>query len=263
MKIFENPDNILPVYCKLCIKEIADKKNSHIISKFLTKERLFESTNHKRQAIELNNTGKIRVQQDTPKEDYILCSVCEKRLEVLETYFSKIFKEINGYTNFPSKYRVLFDENGEEYIELNEIPFSLFKLFFCSIIWRTSISNLAAFKNYKLDIETEENIRVLLDSNLKSHHKDLIESTCDVRDIPFFECILMKPKEYSNLSRGYFFAFNVSEDIHLIMTVDYAFVFKKIIDLKSVNFESKKAKITLCDLNAWKGFNNKMIGKMA
>jgi hypothetical protein len=68
--------------CTLCKINIANKKNSHIIPKFLCKG-LF--TTHSRHTLVINRNGKTQKRQDTPKESYIFCVVCEKRMEVLET----------------------------------------------------------------------------------------------------------------------------------------------------------------------------------
>lgn len=73
--------------CNLCLNREADQKNSHIIPKFLSK-RLFESTKP-RHSIEVSEKGRTTKIQDIPKEDFLLCKFCEKRLGHLETYMAK------------------------------------------------------------------------------------------------------------------------------------------------------------------------------
>lgn len=55
---------------------------------------LFESEtqDEHRHAISINRGGKERKIQDTPKEDNILCTFCEKRIGMLEAYFSNIYR---------------------------------------------------------------------------------------------------------------------------------------------------------------------------
>lgn len=80
--------------CRLCKDRVADKSNSHLIPKFMCK-RLFEDTKP-RHTVSLSKNGIQTKIQDVPKENYILCSFCEKRFEKLETYFSRVFMEINS-----------------------------------------------------------------------------------------------------------------------------------------------------------------------
>lgn len=73
--------------CKLCKNNSADKDNSHIIPKFMSK-RLFDGIKP-RYSVAIGKNGKQQKLQDTPKESKILCTSCEARLEKLETYFAK------------------------------------------------------------------------------------------------------------------------------------------------------------------------------
>jgi hypothetical protein len=60
-------------------KQKADKKNSHTIPKFLN-ERLFHHSIH-RHTIQIDIRGKEIKLQNTPSQDYLVCSQCEKRFE--------------------------------------------------------------------------------------------------------------------------------------------------------------------------------------
>ena len=59
---------------------------------------LFEAT-EPRHALSIDKNGTGKKVQDTPKEDFILCKTCEKRIEILETYFARVIEEIHNYKN--------------------------------------------------------------------------------------------------------------------------------------------------------------------
>ena len=116
--------------CNLCLIKEADKPNSHIIPKFLSK-RLFESSTP-RHSIEIDRKGRNRKIQDTPKENFILCKSCEKRFEILETLYSKKINSINNYINLKDKFQITEFGNNKILKCLNINPTG-FKLFIYSL----------------------------------------------------------------------------------------------------------------------------------
>lgn len=148
--------------CKLCLQRPADQKNSHIISKFLLKG-LFKNVQKRALAIHLN--GNVRKVQNTPKEDHILCSSCERRIGILETYFAPIIEKIHNYSNYPSEYKY-YKILASEFLVCTEIDSTLFKLFSYSLIWRASITKVDYFENFKLVPHIEEELRVFLNTFL-------------------------------------------------------------------------------------------------
>lgn len=208
--------------CNLCKLHTADKKNSHIIPRFLSKA-LFDYT-EPRHAISIDrNYRKIKI-QDTPKEDYILCVVCEKRIEILETYFARVLNEIHSYKSFPEKY-IVNSLVGQQYLDCKSIHPTLYKLFIYSIVWRTSISNLTEFKSFKIPTVIEEELRVFLDDNLTVDQSTLLQSLNRIVKVPLYHSCLMKPKEKSRMSRGIFSATSLNEYSHLFLLVDFALFF--------------------------------------
>lgn len=205
--------------CKLCVTNPADKLNSHIIPKFMSK-RLFENTKP-RHTISILRNAKPKKIQDTPKENNLLCTSCEKRIEILETYFSRILIDINSLQNATRNYR-LISEYGNEVLICEDLNPTLFKLFIFSIIWRSSISTLKEFKSFKLEIEVEEDLRVFLNNNLKLKYDNLMQSLDEIKNIPQFHFCVIKPK---NKTRGIFTAYKFGEDAYTIFTVDYALFF--------------------------------------
>ena len=121
--------------CKLCLSKKADKKNSHIIPKFLGK-RLFDHFPNRHTLMVCRGTDKIVKWQDIPKEDFILCGPCENRFELLETYFSKRLNDLFAFEEFPQRFQLLKIYN-QEFIKTKFKP-ELFILFIYSMIWRAS-----------------------------------------------------------------------------------------------------------------------------
>jgi len=208
--------------CYLCKIEIADKKNSHIIPKFLGKE-LFISDlgNH---AIEIYRDGKYRKVHTIPKEDFILCVSCEKRFEIIETFFARFFNKLRAFENFTDEFdlKILGNQN---YIVCKELNPALFKLFIYSLIWRLSISSHFANQKYKLPIEIEEELRVFLNSNLKTNHNSLINTINQLENIPNYDFCLIKPENKCADFKGMHSAFQISKSIYLLVLVDFILFF--------------------------------------
>lgn len=84
--------------CSLCMSRHADQQNSHIIPKFFN-EGLFYRTKPRHTLLVSRDKSRIKV-QDTFKEDFLLCSECEKGFSVLETYCSLRLGRIGSYGFF-------------------------------------------------------------------------------------------------------------------------------------------------------------------
>ncbi|WP_297333748.1 hypothetical protein [Flavobacterium sp.] len=248
--------------CNLCGKNPADKLNSHIIPKFMCK-RLFENVAPRHTVLIRRNATTKRI-QDVPKENNIFCVSCEKRIEIIETYFSKIFIDINNLPNAKRKY-IISTELGNELLIFKDLIPALFKVFLFSLVWRASISELQEFKNFKLDIDTENELRSFLNDNLKTKHSDLIESAKKIIKTPDYHHCVIKPKYKT---RGIFAAYEFAEDAFIILTVDYAFIFfSKNTSLTTPYFvisnkNHSDVKILLGQDKDWKILNNLILKKM-
>lgn len=174
--------------CKLCQIQVADKLNSHIVPKFMSKN-VFDIKGHKKTTFYLKKDRKPQPKQDTPKEDHILCSNCEKRFEVLETYFSTRISALHEFKAFPDRFFYM-KYDGIGIIECKDFNPTMFKFFIYSIIWRMSISK--EFQSLKLQDDIEENIRVFLDKHLKKKQGDLLDSLDDVSYLPEYEICMFK-----------------------------------------------------------------------
>lgn len=248
--------------CKLCKERVADKSNSHIIPKFMCK-RLFEDTKP-RHTISLSKDGRRAKIQDIPKEDYILCSFCEKRFEKLETYFSRVFLEINSLHSATRRYELKLVEN-REVLYCDDVNPSLFYLFLYSLIWRSSISLNIIFDTFKIDAAIEEEIRVFLNNNLKEIHSDLIDNAKNIETVPNYYLCLIKPK---NKSRGIFTAYEYKQNSCANYTVDYALFFYTkeedcLLEHKTFgNRQIETFKIFIGDDENWRTLNNLVVQKM-
>lgn len=251
--------------CKLCLTREADKPNSHIIPKFLAK-RLFESTKP-RHSIEIDRKGKNRKIQDTPKESFILCKVCEKRLEYLETLISKKITSINNYNNLKDKFKLVKYGNNKilECLNINPIAF---KIFVFSLVWRASITSLPEFESFKLDDKTESNLRILLNEKLKKSHTELIASFSESIDFQNYDYCIFKPLVRDEFSRGIFTSYKMDKFQFGIFTVDFIiFFFSNSKDMNPAynfvsNYQNEKVLITLTSTDDWKHLNELVIRKM-
>lgn len=227
---------------------------------------LFEDTKP-RHSLQINRKGKSKKIQDTPKENNILCTNCEKRIEIIETFFARKIIDIHNYNNLKERFK-LSKQGNQEYLICENINPSLFKLFVYSLVWRSSISNLVEFEKFKIDNQIEEEIRSFLNQNLATTQKQLNENIEINTSYPSYHFCVIKPLIKSNLSRGIFTVYNAGEKIHLLMLVDFAIFFYS--DENSVdttlklysNKQNEKVLIALGDIERWKELNKTIVSKM-
>lgn len=253
---------IIQKECKLCRNNIANKRNSHIVPKFMCKS-LFISTNP-RHSIAIFPSGKSRKIQDAPKEDYILCSHCEKRFEVIETYFARIISDTHEYKALPEKFEHFVEPL--ERIECKVVTPILFRLFIYSIVWRASISELYEFEKFKLKSAIEEELRVFLNTFLAINKADLLKNSEKVESLPTLLAFLSKPKVRKVPSGGSLTCYSYEKDMHLLMLVDFQLILltedKTQEFIESCSKESMKATIYLLEETEWKDFNRMLVHKM-
>lgn len=165
--------------CLMCLRNKATKKNSHIIPKFLGIKMLDVGNNRRRgHSISTGKTknGKLfgEFVQDIPKEDFLVCPTCETKLSIVETCCAPVLKSIMDEDINESKVEIKNEEN-QEYFEFKELDSIIFHLFVYSLIWRISISQKKVFKNFKLLNNEEEELREILDHNLRDTKVDFWE----------------------------------------------------------------------------------------
>lgn len=243
--------------CKLCEKNKADKKNSHIISKFLGK-RLFEGKkpNH---SVLIGKGGTNSKIQDTIKEDFLFCSSCEKRMEIIETYFARRINEILNYPQHPYKFEKRIIENQKYLIASNIIP-HLYKLFIFLQAWRISISTSNEFKKFNFPSDMQNKIREFIDNNLQLSQKELLDSVENISSTLEIDNCFIIPENSTEETRGIYTAYEYSKDSFLIITVNIAIlIFAKKKQELPYDFFSNKGndpiKIFISNKENWKGLN--------
>lgn len=250
--------------CQICLKNDADKKNSHIISKFLSKELLNSSEGNF--AMQLNQNGKTKKIQSTAKENHILCTDCEKRLEILETYIAKLFPNLIRNNNKKKEKNIILKKKGiQTYLELQINP-SIFKLFIYSLVYRCSISSNEAQKDFKLPYHIEEIIRAYLNEYLVDKTRLLNEIKVDIEFNEFNFCLIMPQREKLKSSGIYCtYQSNLNE---YIIVVDNFILFFYIDDNINDTFKyftnknAKKITIPIVNDNRWYELNKLIVEKI-
>jgi hypothetical protein len=179
--------------CKLCQEREANQTGSHIIPFFLLKSLVNEDVKDKRDketSFKVSSSdlvsfymgrnlspdkiegllGRELTDEEIQKNlnhytcDNILCSFCEKRLQIIESQFNDLV-----YTKIPKANRISLNTKLKFTDNLKASP-ELIKLFFLSIIWRCAVTH---FLNFKLDRSVEENLRNFVDSGLPDKVENL------------------------------------------------------------------------------------------
>jgi hypothetical protein len=109
---------------------------------------------------ELEDTEINDFKEDPYIKEYFLCTVCEKKLGVLESLvsitYSKLF-EFEVIVNSPNKFR-----------KLSKFDYNAFQLLILSILWRASVTK---FGTFRVNQSFEKKIRVLLLDTLSENTK--------------------------------------------------------------------------------------------
>jgi hypothetical protein len=252
--------------CRLCRSNKADKKNSHLVPKFLTKS-VFAQVPH-RATTELRNDGRLINLQDTPKEDHLLCENCEKRIEVVETQFAPVINQIHGFTSFSDKF-IHVTEGQKEYLKCPEVHPTMFKLFVYSIIWRLSVSESDFAAKIKLLPRDEETIRGFLHDNLFNNRTDFLNNLDNPKgSVPVFHLCLIKPKIKTDPPGGILSAYSYHSGLHHLGLVD--FILLIISDNEKLqpvlaeisNKQNEVVIVGLCDNQIWRDYNEDLVHQM-
>lgn len=250
--------------CPFCNINSADKKNSHIIPKFLGKP-LFQKTKP-RHTIQIDKKGKSRKIQDIPKQDFLVCSTCEKRLEIIETYFAKKLITIRDYNNRKEKFKIshIGPNTILNCLDLNPI---VFKLFSYSMIWRLSVTTNPLFKNFKLPKNVESEIGTFLNKNLFLTHSELINNFNSIQTYPDYHLMAYKLKSGQKDFIGIFTAFQMSKEHYGIFTCDMIlFFYLKYDNIDTAsqlisNRNNENVKFVLTDSTQWKEIGSAVVHK--
>ncbi|MBN4081734.1 hypothetical protein JYU23_01245 [bacterium AH-315-C07] len=126
---------------------------------------MLETSDGKRKGFDLKDYEGIktpRVFQDSPKEDYLLCKGCEKKIGEWEGQFASEF--FNKFKNekHNNEFTWLKTSRGIKYGISPDIDYLNFKLTCYSMLWRAHISAHTCFADLRITEERGEEIRQVL-----------------------------------------------------------------------------------------------------
>lgn len=194
--------------CRLCLerKDLCEK--SHIISGFMYRE-IFDEKNR---LAEWKGVGRpTKIVQSGTYEGGILCKDCDNKIiGQYETYAKSVLYD--GKHSIKTK-------NCPGFMQIKGLNYKKFKLFLLSLLWRTSISSKAPFKEVDLGPYEEKLRRMILEGNpgYKNSYPCIIVSYRNIRKIPYK--MLIKPRKtridniitYIFTIAGFFYFFKIIE----------------------------------------------------
>jgi len=246
--------------CLLCQKEPATQTNSHLIPRFLSAKMLLNAT---KQHFIISRPLLLKYDvpaQSTPKENFLLCPNCEKRLSFVERYIANMF--INRYQ--VSQYASDFPEssggvylNERKVIHLNQVDPSIVRLFVYSILWRVAVSH-EHYPNFNISADRLKELRNYLDKGLSYNGANLTENTTSPTTIealpPYNIFICLENKEQGiNFVTVRDFDENGNEAFIAANELHIYFNFKRKSDFTKPqrSSESTKAHVKLSPLWEW------------
>lgn len=200
--------------------------------------------------------------QDIPKENYLLCSDCERKLAIIETIFARYIEQIHSYKANRSSIEHVTQQN---YLICKYINPKLFKLFFYSILWLLSVTSLMEYSSFKLGEDEEVELRSFVDDTLRTTKKDLFSCLDLERQIPEYDLILLKPEKRLYPPSSFLSTHSLNYELHLVMFSEFSLFFatndqnlKPMMKLYS-NKQNNKVIDGMGRVTSWIDFNNKLI----
>lgn len=212
--------------CLLCKSNKATKGNSHIVSRFMSKNILGDG-NTKRGYLTKTSSMHLppKFEQDTPKESFILCPSCEKYFEILETYISQRLNNKLWDIRFASHFAIESQE-GIHWKVCNNIEPIIFRLFIYSIIWRCSISYTSLFKDFKLENDYEEYLRVILFKSKYEQQVNLISAIEKLKkDFPIYEFIIFTSSSFVDRTQNLLLCIPWMQNPYYLILGEYVILF--------------------------------------
>lgn len=253
--------------CLLCEEQAAIKKKSHIISKFIGKAILKDGGQNKAYVLDTSKPHlRPRIQQDSPKEDHILCPDCEKYFEILETYIAEhLFKRILS-DKYNDKFEYAKNEGGVEYAICTELNVRLYRLFILSLFWRCNIATVEPFSSFSINECTQ--IKDLL-NHYKSTDKKAILELEENPNLFKISMVVMKAKEGINASGNFLYANDEHHPIYQLQTNDFILVISldRTVDLRQFQFlqniGTQAFKIGILNNSSWLQLRDHLINLAA
>jgi hypothetical protein len=141
--------------CPLCKIDPATKTECHIFPRFLGLSMRIDGNQSR--VFRLNEDfilGKTIYNQDTAKEDYLLCPKCESFLDhELETHVAEKFYNVRSDNKYYIKSQINSDVFYYTYKDLDQ---QKFKRLIYSMIFRASIASIYPYSDFKITEEQED-----------------------------------------------------------------------------------------------------------
>lgn len=192
--------------CLLCKTNSANKTNSHILPKFLSKKFLMEEGKAKKGYAITLGSDKTKTIQDSPKEDYILCDECESYFSILESQSSPTllnWKEMSPNVDFTFR---AIDNNLAVIDFLTAHSKSIFLLVY-SIFWRVGISEKTNY--FDLDSELAKKIRDVLLNYKSVTQSDYNQKLNDFPEFEIIPFIVITANDFQKQTANILFGLNI------------------------------------------------------
>lgn len=230
--------------CLLCKVNPAVKTKSHIYPKFISTNFLGPK-GMPRKGFILNNTSQLgktpQVVQDSPKEDYILCEICEAYFSVIEGIASDIF--INWQTKVLSgDYLQTQIANDLSIIDCATADSRTLHLFVYSIFWRASISSLTHFNNIRIESDFEEELRNLLMTYRHDNRTNYLNTLSAAPNFKVFPYTIFTAKSFKDETSNLLLAPPAKNPYSLVIDRFAAMLFRSEADIKEQLFRDSSNK---------------------
>lgn len=189
----------------------ATQENSHIVPRFMGVT-ILENPDGKRKGFKLDNDPNFlnqKPQQDTPKENYILCPECESRLGKFERKLANEFYYKFKKPGHDKDFSRVFLPNGIQRASNKNVDYKNFKLAAYGVFFKVSISALPYFSDSRINSEQRERLRQILNNET------------DFEDISI---ILLTSENDQEFTKNYIYAHSYNDYlVHFVWANDYIF----------------------------------------
>jgi hypothetical protein len=208
--------------CLLCKNKLATKRNSHILPKFLSTKFLKSNLKHEGFELSNKNISNPKKIQDSSKEDYLFCDDCEKYFGVLETISSVLFN--NWKIKLTNKeYSQTSICNDLLIIDCNTINKKTIFLFIYSMYWRASISNEDLFRDFKINPQFEEKLRIELLNFQEINQKEYLNKLLNKSKFKIFPTFITTAQHFPDETANFNLA-PVSESPYWLVCDKFSFL---------------------------------------
>jgi len=173
---------------------------------------ILENPDGKRKGFKIDNDPnflKQRPQQDTPKENYILCSECESRLGEFERKLANEFYHKFKKPEYDKDFSRIFIPNGILKASNKNVDYTNFKLATYGIFFKVAISSLTYFRDSRITKEQLETLRQLLNNE---------------RAFEDISIVLLTSESDQEFTKNYIYAHSYDDHLaHFVWANDYIF----------------------------------------